>query len=182
MASFFGDLYTKLFPTRASQPSAHSPPTFLISPPNMTSPTNGAGYSPLSESAIVDSPSSAGGESGYFPTSPRSSMSSTISAQSDLIKSVTAAAPKPAVTQTETAVAAPVLSQPKPVKVDAMLRNYPKPTKEPVLEELLAQKPHKWAVGHWVQHARKPRERESDKQAELRRAKEELLKLAVGRP
>lgn len=187
MATFFGDLYSKLFPTRTSQTSAHSPPTFIITDYNMTSPSpSNDAYLPLmsaSESAVDESPAPAGGEPGYFPTSPRSSMSSTISAQSDLINSVTAAA-KSAVAKPET-----IPSRPQIVKVDTMSRTFPKPTEEVSLEELLARKPHKWALGHWVENARPVRVPVVDKETmakefekekmELLRAKEELQKLAA---
>lgn len=185
MATFFGDLYSKLFPTRVSQTSAYSPPTFLITEYNMPShslPPMSASESAIIDSAATDSPSSGGGESGYFPTTPRSSMSSDISTQSDLINSVSAAA-KSAVSKPQS-----IPSRPPIVKLDTMSRSFPKPAGELSVEELLARKPHKWALGHWVENARPLKAPVVDKEKlakefekekmELLRAKEELQKFA----
>jgi len=91
-----------------------------------------------SESAISDMAQSR--ESGYFPTSPRSSMSSTLSAESALLPSHPMHVPQP----TELA----------PVKLDALSRHFPKPTHEADVAELLERKPGKYSLAHYVKNAR----------------------------
>ncbi|KAK3357526.1 hypothetical protein B0T25DRAFT_516939 [Lasiosphaeria hispida] len=139
--------------------------------------SNNQTYSALtspSESAISES-----GNSDFFPgpaavsSSHRSSMSSTASELID--------GPPPHVLR--------VATTPVPtVRLDAMSRQFPKPTHEPSLEEMLARPAQKWSLSHYVKNARDRKTPVADKEKEaqdfertknaLRQAKEELQRLS----
>lgn len=179
MASFLEDLYNKLFSSLSR--SASPLPTqdtsfFLATTTDITSYRSEMSSPPSSvnESAIADtSPSSFSSDasSAFFPRAPRTSVSSTNSSNSFLTQSDIS---KP--------FADPAL------QVCPMRREYIKPTDEMDFDELLARKPQKWSLGHYVKNARdvkKPvktpaQEAQAfqDTKAELLRAKEELQRLA----
>ncbi|KAK3990632.1 hypothetical protein QBC44DRAFT_63205 [Cladorrhinum sp. PSN332] len=67
--------------------------------------------------------------------------------------------------------------------VDPLSREFPKPAHEPTLEELLARKPGKWSLNHYVKNAREISLQPEQANAEARRremeeAKRRLLDLA----
>ncbi|KAK0711094.1 hypothetical protein B0H67DRAFT_646501 [Lasiosphaeris hirsuta] len=174
MASFLEDLYSIFVSPFSRSPLSSLPhsPSFSV---NNMSPNNQA-YSALtspSESAISDS-----GNSDILPGpaavsgSHRSSISSTASDLADgcpshVLRAATIPAPK--------------------VRLDAMSREFPKPTHEPSLEEMLARPAQKWSLSHYVKNARdrKPPVVDKEKQAQdfektknsLRQAREDLLRL-----
>jgi len=175
MATFFEELYHKLFSPLSSLSSpSTTPPTFFLLADDMN-PHNDQMYShPMAshESAIAESTQpgdSSDSASGHFPTSPRSSMSSTGSAPSAALLSGRLTKP---------------VAQPQ-VKLDPMTRVYPKPTTELNLDELLARTPGKWSVAHYVKNARdlripvmsaaeQAKDFEETKKELLRRAKEDM--------
>ncbi|KAK0623543.1 hypothetical protein B0T14DRAFT_495006 [Immersiella caudata] len=178
MASFFEDLYNKLFPPLSTSPPPFStlhPSSFLLAQDDDMSTQNTKSLPPstMDESAIVDS--LIGGESvpGYFPTTPRTSMSSTISSQSDIANRLSTTAARPS------------------IKHDAMTCHFPKPTEELNLDEMLAREPRKHTLGHWFKNGKEVRLPETtpaqqakafeDAKKELLRAKEEMLKLYIGK-
>ncbi|KAK4186560.1 hypothetical protein QBC35DRAFT_464629 [Podospora australis] len=65
-------------------------------------------------------------------------------------------------------------------KVDVMSAQYPKPKREPTLDELLARPPGKWSLGYYVKNARDvPVKPETDGEArrrEMEEVKRQLLK------
>lgn len=149
---------------------------------------HGQDYSSLmspSESAISDSGHSA--EPGYFPSSPRSSMSSTHSTESTDLR---LAQPERAVTAPVAQLQIPQSTKPSE-KLDAMSRTFPKPAEDIPLAELLLRPPGKWSLGHYVKNARDVKRPVVDKEKqakdfeaakrELLRAKAELENLGLKR-
>ncbi|OIW33256.1 hypothetical protein CONLIGDRAFT_165860 [Coniochaeta ligniaria NRRL 30616] len=120
----------------------------------------------------------------YFPSSHRSSFSSNTSsvvAEPGTLRlrpeppTLRPAQPTRAAT---TAVSGPSAQQQKVVALDALSRNFPKPTHEPTLEEMLARPPQKWSVGHYVKNAREAKAPVHDKEQQAKafaEAKRELL-------
>lgn len=74
--------------------------------------------------------------------------------------------------------------------VDALSRQYPAPTKDITVEEMLARPPPRWSLGHYVRHAREARtpslskEQQAKEFADVKRellvAKERLKELKQG--
>jgi hypothetical protein len=179
MASFFEELYNKLFSPLSRSPSPLSTPypsSFLLAHDDDMAPHNTNKSLPpstMDESAIIDTALAGESVLGYFPSAPRtSSMSSTISSQSDIASSLTTGA------------------RPK-VKRDAMTTYFPKPTEELNLEEMLAREPRKHTLGHWFKNGKDiklpvhtPAQQAKafeDTKKELLRAKEELLMLSINK-
>ncbi|KAK0646596.1 hypothetical protein B0T16DRAFT_390999 [Cercophora newfieldiana] len=173
MASFFEDLYNKLF---SPSPSPFSTPypssdSFLLAVDDMA--PHNLPQTTMDESAIVESVLGGNPVPGHFPSSPRSSMSSTISAQSDIASRLTTSAAAPR------------------VKLDPMIRHYPKPTEEIDVEAMLARKPLKGTLSHYFKNARdvkipvKTAAQQAkdfeDTKKELLRAKEEMQRLSTAK-
>ncbi|KAK1751745.1 hypothetical protein QBC47DRAFT_364099 [Echria macrotheca] len=149
-----------------------------------------------SESALSESPNATGDAAAgsYFPTTtPRSSISSTLSTRSELLGDGDSSVTKPMFARTVT-----VATPEPPVKLDPLRRHFPKPTDEVKLEELLARPPLRYSLGHYVKKAGAGAADESSKtmvavlqqqrggdiedtKRELLRAHEELKKLAAKR-
>ncbi|KAL1871397.1 hypothetical protein Daus18300_004764 [Diaporthe australafricana] len=78
-------------------------------------------------------------------------------------------------------------------EVDPLSRTFPKPTEDVNLDEMLARKPLKWTLGHYVKEApsREPSKPVEDKdrlaqdmeakKKEMPAAKEEILRLSAGK-
>jgi hypothetical protein len=117
----------------------------------------------------------------YFPSSHRSSFSSNSSSivaePGTLRLRPEPPALRPAQPTRAATTTGPISSQ-KVVAVDALSRQFPKPTHEPSLEEMLARPPQKWSVGHYVKNAREAKTPVQDKEQQAKafaEAKRELL-------
>lgn len=70
--------------------------------------------------------------------------------------------------------------------VDPLARTFPKPTEDVDLDEMLARKPLKWTVGHYVKEAatrewsRPPAEDKDRLAQDMEAKKEEIRRLAAG--
>ncbi|KAK2605202.1 hypothetical protein N8I77_008057 [Diaporthe amygdali] len=80
-----------------------------------------------------------------------------------------------------------------PSELDPLSRSFPKPTEDVNLDEMLARKPLKWTLGHYVKEVptREPSKPAEDKdrlardmeakKKEMLAAKEEILRLSAGK-
>ncbi|KAK4456280.1 hypothetical protein QBC34DRAFT_14283 [Podospora aff. communis PSN243] len=180
MASFFDNLY-KLFSPLSRSPSPVSTPypsSFLLAHDDEDMAPHNIGKSlppsTMDESAVIDAALAGESAVDYFSSAPRSSsMSSTISSQSDIAGSLNTTRARPK------------------LRRDAMTTHFPKPTEEINVAEMLARKPPKHTLSHWFKNgkdvklpvhtpAQQAKDFEDTKN-ELLRAKEELLKLPINK-
>jgi hypothetical protein len=119
----------------------------------------------------------------YFPTSKRSSISSSSSLLPELdgpVPPVNRTGTGASATPSSSAVSLAAAASPtSAARVDPLSRDFPKPAREPTLEEMLARPPQKWSLGHYVKHAREARVPVPDKEAQARafaETKQQLLK------
>ena len=121
----------------------------------------------------------------YFPRSHRSSFSSTASSVAAEPGTMRLRPEPPTLRPVQPTRAATTADPTTPstmqkaVAVDALSRNFPKPTQEHSVEEMLARPPQKWSLGAYVKSARDARAPVADNKEQQARAftdaKKELL-------
>ncbi|KAL2128045.1 hypothetical protein VTI74DRAFT_9792 [Chaetomium olivicolor] len=165
--------------TTTNQAGLPMPPTSALGAYALPSPVESA-------SAVATTPNS---ETDYFPPYPGAthrspSMSSTSTASTTLSQQQQQHQRTTTTANTESdRPSVPRRSAAHVVALDTMSRSFPKPAHEPSLDELLARKPPKWSLGHYVKNARvradvaaEQQQQEEERARKFEEAKRELLR------